>query len=67
MSGSQGQPKRVRKEGRKQYSIPLGENREAMETKAYFQELEEWIKKLNIKNLKSRWQIMKYILVGGRM
>ncbi len=67
MSGSQGQPKRVRKEGRKQYSIPLGENCEAMETKAYFHESEEWIKKLNIKGVKTRPQIMKYLLEGGRM
>ncbi len=60
MSGNQGQPKRVRKKGRKQYSISLGENHEAMETNTLFREFEERAKKLNIK--KSRPQLVKYMV-----
>ncbi len=60
MSGSQGQPKRVRKEGRKQYSIPLGENREAKETNTLFQRFEKRAKKLNIK--KSRPELVTYMV-----
>ncbi len=60
MSGSQGHPNRVRKEGRKQYSISLGENREAKETNAFFQGFEKRVKKLNIK--KSRPELVTYMV-----